>query len=88
MKYFRILIVLVVVLLTSCGGRGYAVMCDDKAVVFSIGVNDRKHIDDDHKKYEAILRMSNANTFDCNFISFLTDSLYSVGDTVYFSKHH
>lgn len=88
MKYFRILIVLVVVLLTSCNGNDYAVLFDDKAVVFGVGVNCRRHNDAKHKKYEAILRMSNSNTFNGGFISFLTDSLYSVGDTVYFSKHY
>lgn len=85
MKYFRILIVLMTVLLTSCAR---SVMFEDKAVVVGVCKNNMVRGRDEHrKKYEVVLYMHNANTFNDVNMSFLTDSLYSVGDTIYFNKH-
>ena len=73
------------ILLASCT---YSVMFEDKAVVIGVIQNRRTHKDAKHKKYEVILDMYNANTFDDGVTSFLTDSLYSVGDTIYFGRHY
>lgn len=86
MKYFRILIVLMTALLTSCAR---SVMFEDKAVIVGVRKNNVPHgRDGRHKKYEVVMYMHNANTFNDVNMSFLTDSLYSVGDTIYFSNHH
>lgn len=85
MKYSGILIALMTILSVSCTR---SVMFEDKATVVGVTLNCRTHKDAKHKKYEVILDMSNINTFDERVISFLTDSLYSVGDTIYFGKHY
>lgn len=86
MKYFRILIILMTVLLASCAR---SVMFEDKAVIVGVCKNNRTLKNGGQsKKYEVVMYMHNANTFDDVKMSFLTDSLYSVGDTIYFCNHH
>lgn len=86
MKYFRILIILMAVLLTSCAR---SLMFEDKAVIVGVCKNHvTRGRDVRCKKYEVVMYMPNAGTFDSVKMSFLTDSLYSVGDTIYFSNHH
>lgn len=74
------------VLLTSCAR---SVMFEDKAVIVGVRKNNITHgRDGRHKKYEVVMYMHNTNTFNDVNMSFLTDSLYSVGDTIYFRNNH
>lgn len=74
------------VLLASCAR---SVMLEDKAVIVGVRRNNVTYgRDERHKKYEAVMYMHNTGTFNSVNVSFLTDSLYSVGDTIYFHNHH